>query len=324
MPDVLPLPPSRSGITVREVASVYLDHLRARVQAGDYSADAFVGTRRELTRFADKYGKQLVSECRRQDLTSWLNANPQWNSNHTKRRVLSSILAAFRWADDEGIISVNPYRRPRLRLTVRPRRPARIPEYVSLMRHGRRPLRRALFFLRRTGARTCEMRQALWADVDWDLGIVRLDDHKTVDAMAGQPRLIGLDPAVLRFLRNLHRRRPAEGLVCHCEFAEGRPHRTNDHVFLNERHVPWDRHTLARNLRRVADRIGLAPDVTAYCLRHMFAADAIEAGVGERQLADQLGHTTTRMVSWYARQSRQRAEHLRNVAGQVARRKKDD
>jgi hypothetical protein len=61
-----------------------------------------------------------------------------------------------------------------------------------------RPLRRALFFLRRSGCRTCELRAMRWRHVDWEAGVVRLAEHKTARTTS-EVRLIGMDRATLRF-----------------------------------------------------------------------------------------------------------------------------
>lgn len=296
--------------TVRSTVAAYLEYLQSRVQVGDYSADALEGCRRELERFAARYGGQTIDQCRRYDLTQWLQLNPQFKSNATKKRVVATILACFNWAEDEELIPRTPYRRPRkLKLPTTPRREASVKEYIAFMRCRSRPLRRALFFLRRTGARTCEMRELLWPEIDFDGGIVVKEAHKT-SRTTGKARMFGLEPCVLRFLRNLHRTR-----------KDGQ-----DHVFVNAYGTPWDRHTFARHLRRWAKRIGLDDNagtrVSGYCFRHSYATWAIESGMGERQVADQMGHASTRMMAWYSKAG-QKAAHLRNVASQGVKRRKE-
>lgn len=300
LPFVVPATP-----TVAEVVGWYLQHLLHRVKADDYSAQAFSDANRDLLRFSKVHGPRAVAALRRHDLTQWLLSNPQWASPSTKARVRAVLLRCFNWAEEEELIEASPFRRVRGQtFHPRPRREAQAVEYVGLMRAGSRSLRRALFFLRRTGARTCEMRELRPDWIDFEAGIVRFDRHKTARA-TGQPRILGLEPCVLRFLRNILRG-PGRG-----------------HVFTNARGRPWDRHTFARHFRRLANRIGLAKDLSAYCFRHAYATGAIQAGVGERQLADQLGHTTTRMVAWYAQASRQKADHLRRVAVEALQRRRN-
>ncbi len=204
------------------------------------------------------------------------------------------------WSDPEGALK-------RYEALLADLRAGRKPPDNGLGRHRRpsgRVVRRMLFFLRRTGARTCEARAVEWEHVDWDAGVIRLTHHKTA-AATGQVRVIGLEPCVLRFLKNLHRHR--------------RPGQT--HIFLNGRGKPWKRDHFTKIFRTFATRAGLPMTVSAYSIRHLFATQAIENGVPERGLADQLGHTTTKLIGWYARQTRQKTEHLRNVAAQAVRKR---
>jgi integrase len=293
--------------TVGSVIDRYLAHLSQRHAASDYSAQALENARRELLAFADLHGGKPLSECRRHDLTQWLDSHPQWKSNWTKKRVLDTLCRPFLWAADLELIAASPYRKPKgLRLPTRPRREAMASEYVTLMRGGSRCLRRALFFLRRSGARTCEMRDVTWPEVDLGRGVIRLDEHKTVRQTKDPlPRLIPLDRALVRFLGNLQRQRRPGSL----------------HVFVNNHGTPWTRHALARHFRRTADRLGLAGDLSAYCLRHSYGAAAIEAGIGERQVADAMGHTSTRMTSYYAKTAG-KIDYLRRVAEAVAKQRR--
>jgi integrase len=311
-----PGPPATEG-TVRQVITSYLKHIKARVGVSDYSTHAYDNARRDLTRFADwsrdgvSHGDTTLDRCRRNDLTDFLLANPQWRSNHTKRRVIAVIVACFNWAsEDAGLVEICPYRKPKsLRLPVTPRREATREEYRTLMAKGSRALRRALYFLHRSGCRPCEMREAKRTDVNWQDGMVGLFRHKTA-RVTGECRVIALDPGVIRFLRNLVRQAPAG----------------QEHLFVNQQGNPWDRHTFARNLRRVAFKAGLdngaEKRVSAYCLRHTFTGEMVDLGFADRQIADQLGHIDTRMVSWYSK-NRHKVKSMRRVADEIRRRRRD-
>lgn len=297
--------------SVPRVISLYLDHLARRLASDDYSRDALSNTKRELERFAVAH-PFAVSECRQHNLTAWIEVNPQWESAHTKKRVIAGIVACFRWAAEEELIDRCPYRRVKVvsNLPYVARRPADHKEYVALMRHGSRALRRALFFLRRIGARTCEMRGLLWTDciLDGPAPHVCLYKHKT-HRKTGKPRKIGLDVATANWLRAMRRRAASAW------------------VFTNCNGDPWKRCTFCVNLRGVAKRAGLdetaASRVTAYCLRHTYVVDGIEGGLTTRQIADQVGHETTDMIDRiYGSHTRQREEHLAKVAEAALRARK--
>lgn len=298
--DPSPIPNSVS--TVQEIIDYYLAHLRRRCDSGDFGRHTFDDIQRELKRFAERHGHKPVTDCRRYDLTQWIDSHPEWKSNWTRKRILATVVRPFLWAEDEELIATSPYRPGKMKLPALPRRPMAVREYVTLMRKGSRSLRRALFFLRRTGTRTCEMREVLWSNVDLDRCVIVLDRHKTIlQQQNPRPRIIGLEPCVRRFLRNLLRQS------------------TTGHVFTNCYGTPWNRHTFARHMKRQAESLGLDPKLTAYCLRHSYGTWAIEAGVGEKQVADQMGHTTTRMVSYYA-QTAGKPAYLRRVAADAVKR----
>ncbi len=273
--------------TVAQVSAAYLKHCERQNRHGAFSADHLSNTRRSLDRFLAHVGADKPALLLKQhDLSGWLDANEdRWKSYNTRRNAASAVIGAFKFAEDEELIDRCPFRTPRsLRgETGKPRRPATTGEYLSLFRAGSRPLRNALFFLRETGARTCEMRECLWTDITFgDQPCVTLFQHKTA-RKTGKSRVIALNAVVARFL--LWVRRSA---------------RSSPHVFVNCDSGPWDRHTFARHLRRTAERIGLddgvVERVTAYCLRHTYACAALTAGFTSKEVADQLGHVDTKMV----------------------------
>jgi len=121
--------------------------------------------------------------------------------------------------------------------------------------------------------------------------------------------VIGLDPCTLRFLRNLHRQRSRKGGA-----------HPGQQIFLNGCQREWNRTAFGRLFRKYACAGGVARGITPYGLRHLFTVLGIENGVGERQLADQLGHTTTKFVAYYGRTTRFRSAHLCGVVSSVLRR----
>jgi integrase len=53
--------------------------------------------------------------------------------------------------------------------------------------------------------------------------------------------------------------------------------------------------------------------VTPYSLRHGFCIRSLDAGLGERQIADLMGHASTKYVSWYGRTAGRRIEYLADL-----------
>ena len=314
---------SGDEITLPEIIDLYIAWLRLRVKAGTFDPEAFATVSKGLTRFGEQFPLP-ISACRQHDLTLWLHANPRWKSGSTQKREIAAILTCLKWAANpeehaDPLIRYVPYVMPKAVASVpyKARRPADHAEYVLLMRFGSRPLRRALFFLRRTGARTKEMRELIWGECFLDQSDPHIAREKNkTRRRTGKGRKIGLDAGTANFLRAIRRQELAVG--------RGRP---GDLVFTNCDGNAWDRTTFGRHLRRHAARLGLddraVERVTAYCVRHTYACDGIEARVNDHRIADQMGLSGTAMIrKVYASHTRHKAAHLSDVADEMVRARK--
>ncbi len=81
--------------------------------------------------------------------------------------------------------------------------------------------------------------------------------------------------------------------------------------FPNGQGRPWNRWTFSKLFRRHAKLAGVRAEVSAYSLRHGWCVEALEAGVGERQIADAMGHVSTKFIGWYGRGVRSKIDYLR-------------
>jgi integrase len=292
--------------SIASVVRSYLAHVDRQVKAGA-SLDHANNIRRDLARFSAFIGDVSIDDCRQIQLTEWLGANPQWKSVCSQRNAVANVIGCFHFAEEEGLIARCPYRRPRMlrNLPDRVRRPALAAEYLALRRRGSRPLSRALWFLWQTGARTCEMRLALWSDVTWDGECPRIMLVKNKTARkTGKARVIPLTPIVVRVLRLMQKRA------------------RSPFIFVNSDGTPWDRRVFARNLRRLAKRLGMddgaGERVSAYCLRHSYTCAALTAGFTSKQVADQLGHVDSKMVERvYGSHTREDLRYLSRLAGEI-------
>lgn len=277
------------------VVTAYLAHLAARVLLDDYDAQALAVIKSDLARF------EPFVTGHRSDLDRFFLANPQIKARGTRYRIVREIVACWNWAVDEALTDSQPYRRPRGLACGKspPRREAENAEYIAMMRGGGRELRRALYFLRHTGCRPKEMRTLRWASIHWSQRLIVLAKHKT-QRRTGKPREVGIDARLLRLLRNLFRQaKDKEGLV----FG------------------PWHgRCSFFQLVRRTRRRLGLG-DVTAAMFRNTWTGRAYEAELSERDIADQLGHTTTALVHHYGHQ-RDKQTRLPAIADRVMRRRK--
>lgn len=266
--------------------------------------------------FAGDCEGQPVARCQQHDLLRWLDKRPRWRKNATKRDALHAVLKAFDLAVKNSLIERSPYHWPEgLPTEDEPRQPLEPAEYRQLLararprrqhpqRRGSLALRLAVYFLWSTGARPGEMRAAAWDQVEWANGVLRQRRHKT-KRKTGKDRLIPLNARLLRLLRWLQRRQP-----------------DSQFIFLNGDGEPWQAGAWVHHFRRWADRAGLPKGRVSYAARHGFCTQAIELGLGIKQVADVVGHTTTRTVERvYAAHTRQRTSYLRGVTEQLARRR---
>lgn len=302
-------------LTVREVARQYLENKELEAQAGLICADLLTRLKRHLGDFTEGPRGDLPADgLRGTDVTRWILSHANWHADSYRLSAARSVQGAFTWATDEGILTRNPIRKLKPCWGTPQPRGAILPdEFRGILdaarscdgrerraRPGRHAFRVAFWFLAQTGCRTCEMREALWSQVDWKAGILRLPKNKTSRKTA-QARLIPLTRHVLWLLRWLERRK--------------RPGQT--HLFVTSRGGPWtcrNFDALAAEFRELA---GVRAEATPYTLRHGWTVAGLERGEGERQLADVLGHTSTRYVAWYGKDVTSRADYLRGIAERV-------
>lgn len=299
-------------ITVRQVVTCYLAVKRVERQAGLYSVGAMAAAERYLGLFLEWLGERAdagVGSCRKSDLPSFILSRPAWKSAHTRNDAVRYIVGCFRWATDEPLIERNPYRRPSKPLwgQAQPRPAISEAEYAAIMaqteiqrcsksRPSRIAFGRAMRFLWATGCRTCEMRTVLWEQLDSAQGVMVLGHHKTM--RTGRPRVLAVTAAVRAILDEIGARHAGP-------------------IFLNGNGRPWNRNSFGKRFRQYATLAGVRPQLTAYCLRHGFCVSGLRAGVGERQLADVMGHTSTRYVEWYGRSAASQADYLKSITEQI-------
>lgn len=325
--------PAPCALTVRAVIEQFLNAKRAEHRAGAIQAKYLARLEAHLADLADyvpdgtpegaRVGELPVVELRASVARQWLCDHAEWKSPHTLEGAYRSLRSLGVWAEDEELIPRNPLRKlKRFWPPPQPRGACKPEEYEALMRVARacsgkrsrtqvraRPSRTRfrfqLWFLWETGCRTCELRAALWEQVDWERGLLVLDDNKTKRA-TGRGRVIPLSPKVVRVLRWLWRRRlPGQ-----------------KYIFVAQGGRPLAKSSWNRRFREYARLAGVRESVTLYTLRHGFCVEGLQAGVGDQELATIMGHTTTRYIAWYGRDLRDRTDHLRQVAAKVHDRKK--
>lgn len=303
-PDQDPAPGEHDTLTVASVIGEYLAAKEAQAHAGMIQPEALAKARFYCLAFKADFGTLAIGSCRRGDLKRFLALHPEYRSAWTKHDAAGHVVCAFRWAEDNGLIPSCPYRRPKDLPAAEPREWMRRDEYLAIIEHakrwGKRPTRKrfrlALRFLWLTGARTCELYRLKWEQYDDDRGVFEQKGKTT--HRTGKARMIVLTPRSWRFIRLLRR-------------FDKRP---TGHVFLHGRGRPWNRDSFGKLFRKHANRAGVRKEVSAYSARHGFCVELLDAGAGERQVADLMGQETTRQIRHYGRGVRSKLDYLRRTA----------
>lgn len=102
------------------------------------------------------------------------------------------------------------------------------------------------------------------------------------DSKNGKSRYISLSKEGGEFFGKLTTNRPAEELM-----------------FLREKGIAWSGNIHQARFYRVCNKAGIEPPVKFHALRHTYATQAIMAGIPLQIVAQQLGHSDTRMVERY-------------------------
>ncbi len=291
-----------SEITVSELCERYKRHAcQQHSERWKYEAAWY------LKRFCSLFGDLPISQMRRLHLDEFLEANPGWESPSTRSSAIRVIKRVFNWAVEREYIASNPFascKCPRFRK----RKPAEVDHIVAILRACRhlpkcgRELGRILMFLVHTGARTKEARKI-------EIDMLVLDDplasaavmheHKTSDK-TDAPRIIAMEPSTRRLVINILRKRNAGGFL-----------------FLNHRGQPWTRNALNQAFRRARRLAGVPEWVTPYTFRHYWCTTAVNAGVGERSIANCMGHAKTDMVAHYSQASRVHVKSMVRTSNEV-------
>jgi integrase/recombinase XerC len=295
--------PTPTRLLAGEVVARYLTHLNRRVDTGDLTPSSWRDADDRTKAFVARWGAVPCDEISPADVDGWIRSEPAWGPTR-RHDVAGAIKTAFRWAARQRVIGTDPLaqldkpsRKTRrdLTLTAETWKAAmaeiRSSEFADLMA-----------FIHATGCRPSEACRLEARHLDLDRGIAVLDGKTT--ARTGRQRVIPLPGRIVEGLRVRAAQRPTGALW-----------RTEDGN-------PWSKDSINCQIRRLRARLKAtgvagAEKIVAYELRHLFATDALEAGVQIATAAEILGHSDTRMVSRNYGHLADRHEHLRAAVEKV-------
>lgn len=300
--------------TVGELAARWLDTaVRARHPEGspmwetyqyviDHHVVPGLGDRQLRTVTAEDVDRFLVDRAR------------QGYSSSTVRRARNTLSQVFRWGvrrrqcswDPASFAELPPAAvyaeaTPRVNRTPRALKPDEARRFITASSDDAHSA--LLLTAIATGLRPGELLALHWDDIDLDTGVLLVrrawkghDESRHI----GEPktrssvRTVGLPAVVVESLRR-HRtdqqHRPPD---------QGRPGEWESLVFTSATGTPIDPSNFRRLVKDVAARAGIG-HMAPYDLRHTAASLLSDAGVPNHELADLLGHTTTRMVEVHYR-----------------------
>jgi integrase len=310
--------PEVPRFTMRELARAYLADRAADERHGSIGAGHLRRLRQHLRTLIRrrKWSSLPAADFTPRTARRWLRSHKGWKSPHQLEGAWRSLRAALVWAEEEGHIERVPTRGfRRFWPPPEPRAACRPEEFEAIMAAARnkpgtrrRPsalrFRVQVWTLWNVGCRPSELRTARWEHLDLESGLLTLPEHKT-RGKTGTARKIYLDDVVLRVLAWFTRAgQPRSGPIFTAQAKRELKKASCDRLFAK--------------VRRAA---AVREEVTLYGLRHGYCVRSLQAGIGETELATLMGHASTRMIFWYARDLAKRTEHMREAAAKIHRRK---
>jgi integrase len=285
--------PRAEEIKVCQVCDLFLDW-----SAKHHKPETYAWYLHFLQSFSNLHGLLGAAELKPLHVTRWLDAHKAWKGG--QRNAVIAVKRAFNWAHSEGLLPSNPLagvKKPRQKARTRIITPQERKEILEAIKDE--AFRLFVFAMQETGARPGEVRKVTAADVDLELGIWVLTEHKT-EHKTGRPRVIYLNEAMLELTRRLVELHPEGPLFRGSRSKKG-----------------YSSNGVRCRFRNMRKKLPHLKDVIASAYRKSFATDALEKGVGIAQVAELLGHVDTKMVSRHYSQLSQRVQHLRDMAAKA-------
>lgn len=223
----------------------------------------------------------------------------------TVKDTLAAVMQVFRWAAAADLVDGNRLAGYKLPAGVGRTRVVTQEEFYELLRAASRnpSFRRILIASKFAGCRPGELRVLTWEMVDLDAGlwILPTSKHKTgTTQREPKPRIIPLPEIIIRMCRSLKARA------------------TTEHVFVNERGEPYTKNCLVLAFDRARKRAGIKPvsgeNLVLYSNRHTFGTEGC-GKVSDIELAEVMGHTTTRTLRRYVHLKKGRLKEIRDRIG---------
>ena len=244
---------------------------------------------RLFCRFAGASGRRQAFGRRPYDvfkpyhLLEFLNRYLRDAAGYTRRRWAATVQAPMNEATRQGFIDRNPFWGLRLPMGKNGRDWTE-EEYQAVLHFAPAHVRRILLFIRFSGARPGEAREARWQDLDWEANAIVLRQHKTV-RKCPEARRIRLNYVTVKLLLWLLR--------------NPRPDADPQVIFANWFGRAFTIKALTKLFLEARRKAGLPGEVKIHGLRHTFATHGLTDGVDLATMAALLGHRTVMTTQRY-------------------------
>ncbi|HUP76809.1 MAG TPA: tyrosine-type recombinase/integrase [Acidimicrobiales bacterium] len=298
--------PALSALTVSELLELYLDDASV---TGRLAAKTLFDYRH----FADDYvspwlGEKLVRELDAEMIAAWQHRLAKEGgtkdgralSANTIRLARAPLAGALKYAVARNIVPGNPLASvppPRARRKI-PKHwsPEQARQFLALCEGDR--LRPLWAFLLGSGLRIGEVVWLQWHNVDFERGLVRINEFATVInhevvASVGKSRdairTVDIDEHLAQVLRQQRKTQASEQLA-------SADYEVTDYVFTKPNGGAHHPNHLSKVLAQLTVECGL-PRLTAHGLRHTSATLMLASGVAPKVAAERLGHADATLFS---------------------------
>jgi integrase/recombinase XerC len=270
---------------VTEASQAFIAHCKGE---RNLSANTIAAYGQDLAEFSSRLGTSLVADISGShlvDYVAFLSVTRKLAPATVKRRI-ACVRSLFAWLRRRSSIGVNPFSTVEIRVRIPDRLPRCLStgEMAQLARAAEQAptlTRLAALLLFSTGARVSELAAARVADVDAELGIIRIVGKGDRERQVFVPNLIVRKLLACCIGQGIDRREPQEPLL---SLGGGRPASAA---------------VIRSRVSSLAKDAAITRRVTPHVLRHTAATALLEAGVDIRFVQRLLGHRSIATTQIY-------------------------
>lgn len=273
---------------IKQAYTVFVDYLIDPKDTFTPKPDWTKAQREEAAKTKAKKSKNLkvkpqqLTRSMVSDFAAYLQRRYSGEGPHS---VFARFKKMIRAAEADGIISKNPC----TGLTIKVDNGALKKDVLSMDEVSKlvathypgenADIRRAFIFCLYCGLRWCDVKDLVYADVDYSNRLLRFEQSKTRGRSSASSVVIPLNDSLLRLIGEPSDRAKREELI-----------------------FPLPSHNMClKALRHWTARAGIEKHITWHCARHSFAVNILNNGANIKTVASLLGHSSLKETEKYTR-----------------------